>query len=135
MLKAPAHYTLSSEISITASASFVKECSNPEENFFMWICCISFANESSEPITLTKRFWTLVDAHGQMHNLEGEGVSGEQPTLLPHEPFKYISGAPLRTPSGMMTGYYAFQTRDGHMQYAPIPAMALESPYHEPIVH
>ena len=64
-----------------------------------------------------------------MHEVKGEGVVGEQPTLQPGEVFEYTSGTPLGTPSGIMVGSYEMKTSAGERFDIKIPAFALDSPY------
>jgi len=49
------------------------------------------------------------------------GVVGEQPTLAPGESFRYSSGCPLRTPSGIMVGAYRMVCEDGDVFEVAIP--------------
>ena len=57
------------------------------------------------------------------------GLSGEQPILQPGEAFRYTSGCPLRSPSGMMRGSYRMQAADGTQFDVDIPAFSLDSPF------
>ena len=57
------------------------------------------------------------------------GVVGEQPRLDPGDAFEYTSYVPLTTPSGIMTGSYQMETRDGESFDVEIPAFSLDSPH------
>ncbi len=57
------------------------------------------------------------------------GLVGEQPRLEPGDAFEYISRVPLTTPSGIMTGTYQMETRDGESFDVEIPAFSLDSPH------
>ena len=61
--------------------------------------------------------------------VDGEGVIGQTPTVGPGQRFSYTSGAPLATPSGMMTGTYDLVDEEGAEMVALIPAFSLDSPY------
>jgi ApaG protein len=61
--------------------------------------------------------------------VRGSGVVGEQPVLEPGESFRYTSGAPLRTPSGIMLGWYRMEAEDGETFDVVIPPFSLDSPY------
>ena len=78
---------------------------------------------------LVNRHWCITDARGQMQEVQGEGVVGEQPTLQPGQAFEYTSGTPLGTPSGIMAGSYEMENTDGERFEIEIPAFSLDSPY------
>ncbi|MBL9141774.1 MAG: ApaG domain, partial [Phycisphaerae bacterium] len=69
-------------------------------------------NEGDAPVTLRKRRWHIVDADGEVHDVEGEGVIGQQPTLSPGGKFEYQSYAPLMTRWGTMEGAFTFERED-----------------------
>ena len=60
--------------------------------------------------------------------MRGPGVVGEQPTIEPGQAFRYTSGCPLTTPSGMMVGEYRMVDSDGRSFEVSIPAFSLNSP-------
>jgi ApaG protein len=72
-----------------------------------------------------------MDAAGNVEEVRGPGVVGEQPELSPGQSFRYTSGAPLDTPSGVMLGAYKMETASGDTFDAAIPPFSLDSP-HEP---
>ena len=49
--------------------------------------------------------------------------------LAPGAHFRYTSGVPLATPSGMMSGHYRMQAGDGSLFNIDIPAFSLDSPH------
>ena len=53
---------------------------------------------------------------------------GEQPRLEPGASYKYTSGTPLDTPSGIMVGSYKMVTDGGELFEARIPAFSLDAP-------
>jgi ApaG protein len=84
---------------------------------------------------LRTRYWRITDGKGQVQEVRGAGVVGEQPTLKPGDSFKYTSGAPLTTPSGFMVGSYQMETGHGEAINVDIPAFSLDSPYASKQVH
>ena len=78
---------------------------------------------------LLTRHWKITDGRGQLHEVQGPGVVGEQPVLKPGESFEYTSGTPLSTPSGIMAGSYQMQAASGEMFDALVPAFSLDSPH------
>ena len=116
-------------IQITAIPEFVRERSDPETAQFFWAYTIEIANLGDTTIQLTHRHWTITDANGHVQVVNGRGVIGEQPVLKSGETFRYTSGCPLPTPSGIMRGSYRMVSEDGAAFDAEIPAFSLDSPF------
>ena len=76
-------------------------------------------------MTLMERHWRITDADGRQQEVRGPGVVGEQPTIKPGELYRYASGCPLATPSGMMFGEYRMVGEDGRSFDVAIPAFSL----------
>lgn len=108
---------------------FLDEQSIPAENRFVWAYHIRIENRSAKVVQLLNRYWQITDAIGAVETVQGPGVVGKQPTLSPGEHFDYTSGAPLKTPSGIMQGRYEMTDRDGARFDVQIPAFSLDSPY------
>jgi ApaG protein len=117
------------DISVKVSPSFMEDDSSPMQNYYFWAYTVEIANRSDKRVQLLSRYWKITDASGQTQEVRGPGVVGEQPTLAPGESYRYTSGAPLRTPSGIMVGYYQVTADDGEMFDVTIPAFSLDSPY------
>ncbi|MBI1180297.1 MAG: Co2+/Mg2+ efflux protein ApaG [Alphaproteobacteria bacterium] len=116
-------------ISVTVTPYFIEEQSDPEDNHFVWAYQVNIENQGRETVQLKSRYWHITDANGQIHEVRGDGVVGEQPVLRPGESFEYTSGAPLSTPSGIMAGRYQMETNGGEGFEIDIPAFSLDSPY------
>ena len=61
--------------------------------------------------------------------MRGPGVVGQTPVLEPGASFRYTSGCPLATPSGIMVGSYQMTTEAGERFDVAIPAFSLDSPH------
>ena len=77
---------------------------------------------------LVSRHWTITDADGDVQEVRGLGVVGEQPELAPGERFEYTSGCALSTPVGTMQGSYQMHAEDGTRFDAVIPLFTLSIP-------
>lgn len=119
---------LTHEIEITVEPFYLEEQSEPDENRFVWGYRIVITNRSGQTVQLHDRHWQITDALGQVDEVSGEGVVGEQPVLEPGEQFEYSSGCPLDTPSGMMVGQYRMVRQDGKSFMVDIPAFSLDVP-------
>ena len=70
----------------------------------------------------------ITNSRGELTEVKGAGVVGEQPVLRPGEAFEYTSGAPLNTPSGMMGGAYQMKSESGEEFNIEIPTFSLDRP-------
>jgi ApaG protein len=100
-------------IRVGATAFYLPDESMPEEGRYLFGYRIVIVNESNTTATLRTRHWRIIDAHGNVEEVKGEGVVGQQPRLGPGEGFKYTSYCPLRTVWGTMEGSYQFETDAG----------------------
>jgi len=117
------------EIKITVKTAYLEEQSAPTDSHFVWAYHIRIENLGRETVQLVSRYWRITDAKGEVHEVRGPGVVGEQPTLEPGDTFEYTSGTPLSTPSGIMTGKYQMENERGEKFEVQIPAFSLDSPY------
>ncbi|MDI9409892.1 MAG: Co2+/Mg2+ efflux protein ApaG [Candidatus Pacebacteria bacterium] len=117
------------DISITVKPYFLRKQSQPEDDQFFWAYHVEIANSGSESVKLLRRHWSITDAKGYVHEVDGEGVVGEQPVIEPGSSYEYTSAAPLSTPSGMMVGTYQMTTSQGENFLVAIPAFSLDSPF------
>jgi ApaG protein len=70
----------------------------------------------------------ITNARGELTEVKGPGVVGQQPVLKPGQSYEYASGAPLNTPSGMMGGAYQMQSESGERFDIEIPTFSLDRP-------
>ena len=63
-----------------------------------------------------------------MHEVRGEGVVGEMPLIAPGASYDYVSGCPLNTPTGSMSGNYHLIDENGAAFDVAIPRFALVGP-------
>ena len=123
------------EIRVLVDPVYLEEQSSPGDGHYVWAYHVRVENHGEETVQLRNRHWRITDANGQMHEVRGAGVIGEQPVLRPGEAFEYTSGTPLSTPSGIMVGSYQMETKDGESFDVEIPAFSLDSPYQQRQVH
>jgi ApaG protein len=89
---------------------------------------VTIENQGLETVQLLSRHWMISNARGELTEVKGPGVVGEQPVLEPGESYQYTSGAPLDTPSGMMGGAYQMETGSGERFDIEIPTFSLDRP-------
>jgi ApaG protein len=116
-------------IRVRVDPSFLDKDSAPDQGYYFWAYTVEIDNRGGQTVQLLSRHWKITDSEGRTQEVRGAGVIGEQPTLSPGETFRYTSGAPLRTPSGIMLGWYQMASEDGESFEVEIPAFSLDSPY------
>ena len=122
-------------ITITVEPYYLDEQSEPSEGHFVWAYHVRIENNGEKTVKLMTRHWHITDSLGNVQEVRGDGVIGEQPVLTPGESFEYTSGTPLGTPSGIMAGSYRMETDDGKSFDVVIPAFSLDSPHQAGMVH
>lgn len=115
-------------VRISVNPDYLEDESDPEESRYVWAYTIEIENTGQEPVQLVARKWVITDSLGRTEHVQGLGVIGEQPVIAPGESFRYTSGAPLRTPSGFMTGSYEMRREGGESFAAAIPGFSLDRP-------
>lgn len=115
------------DISVRVAVSFLAEQSDPAVNRWFWSYHVRIENGSSRAVQLLTRSWRIVDGHGTIHEVQGEGVVGEMPLIAPGASFDYVSGCPLDTPTGAMSGSYRMVDEDGTAFDVAIPRFQLLS--------
>ena len=119
-------------INVTVQPFYLEDQSAPDEGRYVWAYHVRIENRGGETVQLRNRHWKITDGRGQVQEVRGPGVVGEQPVLGPGESFEYTSGTPLPTPSGIMVGRYEMRTPAGESFWVGIPAFSLDSP-HQPV--
>ena len=122
-------------ITITVEPYYLDEQSEPAEGHFVWAYHVRIENNGGKTVKLMTRHWRITDSRGNVQEVRGDGVIGEQPVLTPGGSFEYTSGTPLGTPSGIMAGSYRMETDDGKSFDVVIPAFSLDSPHQAGMIH
>ena len=121
------------DIEIAVIPVFLPDSSNIDEGLYVWAYQVEITNGRSSWIQLLSRYWHITDGMGRVEEVEGEGVVGEQPIIQPGASYRYASGCPLPTDTGMMRGHYVFMN-DQHQEFRiPIPPFSLDMQGDHPI--
>jgi ApaG protein len=122
-------------IQVTVKPQFLAERSSVEDDRYFWAYTIEIVNNGSITVQLKNRHWKITDGRGQLQEVRGPGVVGEQPVLPPGARFEYTSGVPLTTPTGVMVGSYEMVTDSGERFDVAVPAFSLDSPHGKRVLH
>ena len=116
------------DVRITVLPEYLADRSDPERGRYFWAYTIEITNLGRHVMQLISRHWIITDAEGRVEEVRGLGVIGEQPVLQPGETFRYTSGCPLTTSSGIMTGTFSMEDEVGTAFDVAIPTFSLDSP-------
>lgn len=116
------------DVSVEVKPQYLGDQSDPERNRFFWSYNIRIENHGGQSVQLLHRHWKITDALGQLEEVKGPGVVGEQPLLQPGQHYEYTSGVPLNTASGIMMGSYEMVRGDGELFDVEIPPFSLDIP-------
>ena len=117
------------DIEITVEPRYLAEQSNVAKDNYVFGYYITIFNRGNDVVTLRRRYWKITDAHGDIEEVSGAGVVGEQPVLYPGDGFEYSSGAHLNTPWDSMQGHYEFEDACGDSFAVPIPKFDLKADF------
>ncbi len=117
-------------IQVSVDSNYQPLYSRPEQHHYFFSYRIQIENKSDYTVKLMRRHWFIFDSSGNKHEVEGEGVVGQQPELQPGESYTYESACNLTTEIGSMHGIYTFlRTADDKEFQVTIPRFQLISGY------
>lgn len=115
-------------IEVEVEPAYIAEQSDPQNGNYVFSYTVTIKNTGDIPAKLLTRHWIITDGDGQVQEVKGDGVIGEQPYLKPGEGFRYTSGTFMNTPVGAMRGSYQMVADDGVHFDAEIPSFTLSVP-------
>lgn len=115
-------------ISVRVEPAYLVGQSDPSGRRYVFAYFIRLQNLGEEPAQLRYRHWFIHDSAGEDTEVEGEGVVGEQPMLVPGGVHEYNSFCILKSPAGYMEGFYTFFRADGGKFEVRIPRFELRAP-------
>ena len=116
------------QIVVSVRSEYLAEQSQPEQQRYAFAYHIRIHNQGELPAQLLSRHWLITDGNGDVQEVRGAGVVGQQPLLAPGEHFDYSSGTLLTTAVGIMQGSYQMRASDDHAFDAPIAPFRLAVP-------
>ena len=105
---------------------YLPEQSAPEQGLWSFAYTITISNTGEVPAQLIARHWIITNELGEVEEVKGLGVVGQQPLLKPGDSFEYTSGCRLRTSSGTMRGSYFCVAEDGERFDVEVPLFMLD---------
>lgn len=121
------HFEIISNIQIFAEPFYLERESSIMHNKHVFVYHVKITNLSTVAVQLMRRHWDIHDDFGEDFTIEGEGVIGRQPVILPGETHSYQSFSVLKGMSGSMSGWYEMELDDRTRIQVPIPRMTLSA--------
>ena len=115
-------------IIVQVESFYLDSHSIPEENCYVFAYHIRIKNLSTRTVQLKRRHWIITDSSGEIKEVKGEGVVGDQPVLKPNEEYEYTSGSHIKSPVGAMEGTFQMESKDGEEFEVTIPCFTLAVP-------
>jgi len=116
-------------IKISVETSYREMYSNPLNRQFLFSYHIRIENQNDYTVQLRRRQWFIYDSAGEIREVEGEGVIGQQPVIEPGDVYEYESACNLMTDIGKMSGNYLIEKIiDGHQFQVTIPEFKMVVP-------
>jgi ApaG protein len=117
-------------VQVSVETFYQEDYSNPLQGEYMFAYRVEIENYNSFPVQLHRRHWFIFDSNATRREVEGEGVVGVQPVILPGETYRYVSGCNLKTEMGRMVGTYEMENLDTREQFTvQIPSFEMIVPY------
>jgi ApaG protein len=117
------------ELSCSVATRYLPDQSSAQEDIYAFAYTIAIRNTGDVTAQVIGRHWVITHGSGQVEEVRGLGVVGQQPLLKPGEQFEYTSGCVLETPRGSMHGTYEMRTGEGKTFDADIAAFQLAMPH------
>jgi len=116
-------------VRVTVNSRYLPEQSMPASSHYVFAYHVTITNEGDDVVQLRTRHWIITDGDGNVQEVRGDGVVGQQPVLRPGQAFEYTSGCVLPTPCGSMHGTYQMFFANGEQFDAEIAPFPLALPY------
>ena len=115
------------DIVVRVSPVYIDGQSNMMDKRFVFGYFIRIENAGSESVQLLRRKWVIKDGNGNVEEVEGEGVVGEQPVIHGGSAHEYNSYCVLETFEGSMEGSYLMERENGETFPVEIPKFLLKA--------
>ena len=120
--------TVTEGIRIEVTPEYIPQQSYPDKKEYLFAYSVVITNEGDRMVKLVSRHWTIINADGDVEEVEGPGVVGYSPEIAPGESFEYTSFCPLNTSWGTMEGTYHMVRENGETFEAKISRFYLFVP-------
>jgi ApaG protein len=113
------------ELRCEVTTRHLPERSSAQDDVYAFAYTIKIRNTGDIAAQVIGRHWVITHGNGEVEEVRGLGVVGQQPLLQPGEQFEYTSWTRLSTPLGHMHGEYYCMTEDAAWFEAPVAPFTL----------
>lgn len=103
---------VTSNVEVKVETKFLVNSSDARNGQYLFSYSINIKNNNPFSIQLLSRHWKIQDSLSPVRYVNGEGVVGERPILLPGESYQYQSYCDLTSNLGYMEGSYIFRKEE-----------------------
>lgn len=116
------------DVVVTVNPFYLPSESTPEQNRFVYAYTVTIKNKGMLHAKLLTRHWIITNGETmKTTEVRGDGVIGEQPTIMPGDEYTYTSGTVMETAVGTMQGSYQMIDEQGRYFDVSIPVFTLAS--------
>ena len=121
---------ITSNIKISVITSYEGTYYKAYQMLYAFSYQITIENLSSDVVQLQTRHWNIFDSLNDIETVDGDGVVGQTPIIVPGEKYIYSSGCMLKGTLGAMNGYYAMANFSNNTIFkVQIPTFKLIVPF------
>ena len=92
------------ELRCSVATRFLPDQSSASDDLYAFAYTITIRNTGEVTAQVIGRHWIITHGSGEVEEIRGLGVIGQQPLLKPGEQFEYTSWTRIATPRGSMRG-------------------------------
>ena len=113
------------ELSCSVATQFLPDQSSAKEDVYAFAYTITIRNTGEVTAQVIGLHWVIHHGSGQVEEVRGLGVVGQQPLLKPGEQFEYTSWTRIATPRGSMRGEFYCMTDEAESFEAVVESFPL----------
>jgi ApaG protein len=113
------------ELRCSVATRFLPDQSSAQEDVYAFAYTITIRNTGEVAAQVIGRHWVITHGSGEVEEVRGLGVVGQQPLLKPGEQFEYTSWTRITTPRGSMRGELLCMTDEAEAFEATIEPFPL----------
>jgi ApaG protein len=118
---------ITENIKVSVRPLYLESESNVLSRKFVFAYFITIENLGIDTVQLLRRHWIITHDTGKVEEVEGEGVIGKQPFILPGKKHDYNSFCILESLEGFMEGTYMMKRSNGETFSIVIPRFILRA--------
>lgn len=118
---------ITENIKVSVRPLYLESESNVLSRKFVFAYFITIENLGIDTVQLLRRHWIITHDTGKVEEVEGEGVIGKQPVILPGNKHDYNSFCILESLEGFMEGTYMMKRSNGETFSIVIPRFILRA--------